>query len=60
MKLCCDEAVMAPRSAKEGNRVEFWHKETDYFALMLFLMMLFLMMLFKNKRMNMLLFLKCC
>ena len=56
---------MAPRSAKEGNRVEFWHKETDYFALMLFLMMLFLMMLFlmmlfKNKRMNMLLFLKCC
>ncbi len=46
---------MAPRSAKEGNRMKFWRIETDYFALMLFLVMLF-----KNKRMNMLLFLKCC
>lgn len=24
MKLCCDEAVMTPWGAKEGNRMEFW------------------------------------
>jgi len=45
MKLCYDEAIMAPRTEKEGKPMEFWHIETDYFALALFLVMLI-----KNKR----------